>query len=273
MFMDNIWAIVLAILLILSAALPFCFKNVRTIAFRELKLYFISPVAYVVAVLVLGWVGFYFVFGVVRAILASVYYASPAPGVDDIVLGPMVFIVLFAVPAVTMRLLADEQRTGTLELLLTAPVRDWELVVGKWLGGVLFMLSILAITLIYPFVLNRLVENGIDQGPLVTGYLGLILLIASLVSIGVAISSLFANQVAAFFVTLFIVLMFAIIQPLNTNSAGTVVDIFNYLNFLDHYYQNFFVGIIELRDVVYYLSLTALGLFFGSVSIETRRWR
>jgi len=176
-------------------------RNIWTIAKREYKLYFKAPIAYIIAFIILLILGILF-YGNLQAGMMQGY----APGVE-VIMGPLVTLFLFGVPAITMRLLAEEQRMGTIELLLTAPVRDYELVVGKWLGGWLFLLTIIAVTLIFPFVLNTMVEPGIDQGPLMTGYLGLLLLSAALVAIGVAISALFSNQIAAFFTTLGVLLV------------------------------------------------------------------
>jgi ABC-2 type transport system permease protein len=145
-------------------------------------------------------------------------------------------------------------------------------VVGKWLGAFLYMLTLLAITWIFPIVLNMMVTPGIDQGLLISGYLGVIMLVASLLAIGVAISALFSNQVVAFFVGLGVALVLILVQPSSSGSVGTWSDIVNYLNFLDHF-NNFYQGVIDLKDVIYYLSVTALGLFAGSVFVESRRWR
>jgi ABC-2 type transport system permease protein len=179
---------------------------------------------------------------------------------------------LFVMPAITMRSIAEEMRMGTMELLLTAPVKDWELVVGKWLGAFLFMLSLLAVTWIFPIVLNFLVKPGIDQGILLSGYLGLVLMVASLVGVGVFISSLFNNQLVVFMVSLALVLVFWLVRPSSSTTGGLGSQILSYLNFIDHY-LNFFQGTIDLSDIVYYLSLTSLALFLGTVSIEIRRWR
>ena len=241
--------------------------NIWTIAKREFKHYFISPI-------------FYFVALMLFVILGIIFYANIAgsmiqqfpPSIQG-VLGPLMTILLFATPAITMRLIAEEQRLGTIELLLTAPVRDWELVVGKWLGGFLFMLTILAVTWLYPIVMNQMVSPGIDQGPLVTGYLGVVLFSAALVAIGVAVSSLFANQLAVFASTLLIYLILWLISvPLQATGASGG-ELVRYLSIGEHFYNTFYQGIIDLSDVIYFLSLTALALFLGSISVETRRWR
>jgi ABC-2 type transport system permease protein len=245
-------------------------RNIWIIARREYKLFFISPVAYVVAfffLLLLGW----FFYSALREAIIQASYQPYAPTVQ-IVISPLVTLLLFVMPAITMRSIAEEIRMGTVELLLTAPVKDWELVVGKWLGAFLFMLSLLAVTWIFPFVLNFLVKPGIDQGILISGYLGLVLMVASLLAIGVFISTLFNNQLIVFLVSLAIVLVVWLIRPASTTTGGLGNQILTYLNFIDHYI-NFYQGIINLSDIVYYLSMTSLALFLGSVSVEIRRWR
>jgi ABC-2 type transport system permease protein len=112
------------------------------------------------------------------------------------------FLMVMSIPVLTMRLLADENRMGTLELLLTSPVRDSELIIGKWLGSFLFMLTLIAVTLVFPLIMHNLISPGLDQFALLTTYLGLILLAASLIALGVGISALFSNQVAALIGTL-----------------------------------------------------------------------
>jgi len=249
-------------------------RNVWTIARREYKLFFVSPVAYVVAfvfLILLGYISFYS--GLVEAIAYSMYYQSPPPG-PEIVTGQwMVILLVFSMPAITMRSIAEELRMNTMELMLTAPVKDWELIVGKWLGAFLYMLTLLAVTLVFPLVVNFMVKPGIDQGVLLTGYIGLALMVASLVAIGIFISSLFNNQVVVFFVTFVaMLLLWFVVRPLGSDTGGTGNQILTYLNLINHYI-NFYQGTINLSDIVYYLSLTSLALFLGTVSIEVRRWR
>ena len=244
-------------------------RNVWIIARREYKLFFISPVAYIVAFFFMILLGYFFYSALRDAIIQATYQAY-APTVQ-IVISPLVTLLLFVMPAITMRSISEELRMGTMELLLTAPVKDWELVVGKWLGAFLFMLSLLAVTWIFPIVLNFLVDPGIDQGILIASYLGLVLMVSSLVAIGVFISSLFNNQLVVFLVSLAIVLIFWLVRPASTSAGGLGNQILTYLNFIDHY-LNFFNGTIDLSDVVYYISMTSLALFLGTVSVEVRRW-
>jgi ABC-2 type transport system permease protein len=203
-------------------------RNIWTIAKREYKLYFATPIAYIVAFFLL------------------------------IILGFLFYVNLTA---------------AAIELLLTAPVRDFELVVGKWLGGFLFLVSLVAVTWIFPIVLNWMSDPGIDQGPLMTGYLGIVLICAALIAIGVAVSAFFSNQISAFFVTLGVVLLLWLIGMPARATGAIGGSLLSYLDFSEHFYQTLYQGVIDLADVVYYLSVTALALLIGTIAIEFRRWR
>jgi ABC-2 type transport system permease protein len=241
-------------------------RNIWIIASKEYKHFFISPIAYVIALSIMLVLGILFYLNLQAAAMQQT-----APSIQ-MILAPLTTIFLFTLQGVTMRSLAEEQKTGTLELLLTAPVRDWEVVVGKWLGCMLFVITILALTWFYPIFLNNLVSPGIDQGLMVSGYLGMVLLTGAFTAIGVMVSSFFSNQIAAFFMTLLINLtLWLISAPADFMSSGG--EILRYLALGDHYYQSFLLGVVELKDIVYYVSVIALALFVGSVSVETRRWR
>jgi ABC-2 type transport system permease protein len=246
-------------------------RNIWTIARREYKLYFANPVAYIFAFVILAALGVYFFLNLTYA-EQSLGQVSP-PGVQ-IVTDLIVFLMVFTCPAVTMRSISEEVRLGTMELLLTAPVRDWEMVVGKWLGAWLFVLSIVVLTLIFPILLNILVSPGIDQGPLITGYLGILLITASFLALGVAISSLFSNQVATFITTFGILFIgWWLFRIAGQIASPSVAAVLNYLDLSGHFYNSLIDGVIQLNDVVYYLSVTALALFAGTLSVEMRRWR
>ncbi len=245
-------------------------RNTWTIAKREYKNYFSSPLAYIVMLLILGVVGIIFVLNLMA--LTQTFGMGGAPDAS-IVVGPMAFLMVFSAPALTMRLLADEQRMGTLELLLTAPVRDWELVLGKWLGAFLFVLTVIGITLIYPLILHNLTDPGIDQNIMLSSYLGIILISAAFLSVGVSISAMFSNQFAAFFSSmgLLVVMWWLIGAPANYLAQGG--EIFRYLDMNVRFYNSMLQGIINLSDLVYFVSITVLGLFIGTIAIESRRWR
>jgi len=247
-------------------------RNIWIIAKREFDHYFISPIAYVVAFLILGIIGFLFAINIYFFIQNALQSFGQTPEVT-IITGVFGFLLVFTIPAITMRLIADEARMGTLELLLTAPVRDFELVAGKWLGAFLFMLTILAVTLVFPLMLNSLVSPGIDQKLVISSYLGLMLVIASFLALGVGISAVFTNQIAALFVTFitFLFLWFVIGIPSQV-LQGTASTVFQYLDMNSHY-NALTIGSIKLSDLVYFFSLIALGLFVGTTALETRRWR
>ena len=246
-------------------------RNIWTIAKREYKIYFSSPLAYIVMLMILSVVGVIFALNIIN-LTNNPFGFNQAPDVS-IVTGPMAFLLVFSAPALTMRLLADEQRMGTLELMLTAPIRDWELVIGKWFGSFLFVLTIIGVSLIFPLILNGMITPGIDQQLMLSSYLGIILVAAAFLSIGVSISAMFSNQFAAFFLSmgLLVILWFLIGIPGQIFFTGG--EIFSYLNMNDRFYNSLNQGIINLSDIVYFLSVTAFGLLIGSVAIETRRWR
>lgn len=259
-------------------------RNIWTIAKREYDHYFISPIAYVVAFMILLTIGIIFAVNLYYYIQNAFQSFGATPDLSPVT-GAFGFLLVLTVPALTMRLLADEARMGTLELLLTAPIRDFELVAGKWLGGFLFLLSILAVTLIYPIILNGivigsvtilppLVTPGIDRQLMLSAYLGVILVSATFLALGVGISAIFTNQIAAFFVTLsvFVLLWWLIGFPASVLQNDSA-NIFRYLSMQTHFYDAFNQGNINLTDIVYFLSLIALGLFMGTTAVEMRRWR
>lgn len=246
-------------------------RNIWTIAKREYDNYFNSPLAYVVAFAILLPLGIYFAL-ILWVSAEQSFMGGGAPEATPIN-WLFVFLMIFLSPALTMRALSDEARMGTLELMLTAPVRDFELVAGKWLGAMLFVLSLALITLVYPIILNNFVTPSIDWMVILSSYIGLILVISALLAIGVGISAVFTNQFAAFFTTLglFFFLWFMISLPASyLQESG---EILNYLSLSNHFSQTMNIGTINLGDIAYYLSLTVLGLFVGTTAIEIRRWR
>ena len=246
-------------------------RNIWTIAKREYDNYFNSSLAYAVAFAMLFMLGIYF------ALILYVTSQQSMMGGSAPETTPLnwlfVFLMIFLSPALTMRLISDEARMGTLELMLTAPVRDFELVAGKWLGALMFVLSIALLTLIYPIIVNNFVQPSIDWMVVLSSYLGLVLVCSTLLALGTGISAVFTNQFAAFFITLglFFFLWFMVSLPASYLPQGG--DVFNYLSLSNHFSQSMNNGTINLGDIVYYVSLTALGLFVGSTAVETRRWR
>lgn len=248
-------------------------RNIWTIAKREYNHYFISPLAYAVGFVILFILGFIFaviIWSATQQALSS-YGSTPDFGTIAYWFSILLWIL---VPALTMHLLADETRSGTIELLLTAPVRDHELVIGKWLGSLLFMLTIIAITLVYPLILNNLVSPGIDQKLLMSSYLGLILITAAFLALGVGISAIFSNPIVALTVTFAILFSLWLLIGIPANFIpGGGGEVFSYLDLKSHFNSTLNIGVIKLSDLVYYFSLIALGLFTGTTAVEIRRWR
>lgn len=259
-------------------------RNIWTIAKREYDHYFISPIAYVVAFGMLLAIGAYFFF--IFLYLTQNAFQNPG-SVPDIspVTQVFTFFLVFMAPALTMRLISDEARMGTLELLLTAPLKDYELVIGKWLGALLYVLTLIVVTLIYPLILNGIkigsftllsgfVSPGLDMRIVLTSYLGMILIASVYLALGTGISAMFTNQIASLFIAmvLFFFLWFLIGIPANI-LTGNGSTLFQYLSMQTHFYGALADGVINLSDLVYFFSLIALGLFTGTVAVEMRRWR
>lgn len=243
-------------------------RNIWTITRREYSAYFASPIAYALAVIILLVVGVV-AWGNLRYALSTPGYI---PGVD-LVMNLVVFVLVFTVPALTMRLLANETRQGTLEILLTSPVRDFEVVVGKWLGALLFLLTLFAFTLVFPLMLNNLVEPNIDFGPVWSSYLGLTLVSSAFIAIGLAISSLFSSLVAAFITTMGTLLISWFLLALPAQMAtGWVSEAARFLDMREHY-TPMVRGVVDLQSVIYLMSVTVFFLVLSTVSLESRRWR
>lgn len=237
-------------------------RNVWTITLRELKSFFVSPIAYVVSGAFLVLSGALF-----ALILSSSQDASLRSTFTNVT-----FILVLLAPALTMKLVAEEQRMGTIELLLTAPVHDWQVIVGKYLGSlILFAVMLLAPTLYYVLILNLFGKP--DLGPIVSSYLGLLLLGGSFLAIGVLTSSLTQNQVVAYIVGVVVLLLMWIADAVgHIFGSGAVADAFSYLAITRHY-EDFLRGVVDTTNIVYPLSVIAVALFLATQILQTRRWR
>jgi len=185
------------------------------------------------------------------------------------VLGSAPVILLLLAPALTMRLLAEETRSGTMELVLTAPVRDGEVVLGKYLASLIFFLFMLALTLVYAVVLLRF--GNPDRGVLVSSYVGAALFGAAFLAVGVLASALTQNQIVAAVISLAILLALWLINIFAGLTRGVLADILNYLSIITRY-NDFLRGVISSQNVIYYLSVIAVALFLATRALETRRW-
>lgn len=257
-------------------------RNIWTVARKELSSYFRSPIAYIVLALFAGIFGFFFytfLSGFMRQIFEQAQYTETygrlyPVNVNESVIQPLFvnvgLVCLFLVPMVTMRLFAEEKKTGTIELLMTAPVTDLQIILGKFLGALLLYACLLALTFVYISLL--FVYGNPDWKPLVAGYLGLLLLGGCFLSFGLLFSTFTRNQLIAGSLTFALFLMLWIINWVSDFSSTQIGQIVNYLSFPTHI-QNFSKGVIDLKDVVYYLSVMGLGLFLTMRSVESVRWR
>jgi ABC-2 type transport system permease protein len=230
-----------------------------TIARRELGAYFVSPIAYIVMAAFLLISGYLF---------SVILITSQTASLEGLFFNINV-ILLFITPLITMRLLAEEQRSGTIEVLLTAPVRDWEVVLGKFLAALGLFGVMLLLTLVYPLTLFWVGGNP-DTGPIISSYVGLLLLAAAMLSIGTLASAVTENQIVAAVLAFAILLLFWLIGAAANVITGAA-EVFRALSLPDRY-DDFIRGAINLEDVVYYLSITIAALFIATRILETRRY-
>jgi ABC-2 type transport system permease protein len=194
--------------------------------------------------------------------------------VNDQIIRPLLgfagTIALFLIPMITMRLFAEEKRTGTVELLFTSPVKDMEIILGKWLGALLLYLCVLAMSMINIALLFAWGKP--DLKPVLVGYLGLVLQGGALLAVGALISTMTKNQIIAGIATFFLSLLLWLLSWFTAYDNNAVSQIFNYLSIVTHF-ENFSKGLLSLKDVVFYLSMIYLALFMTSRSLESLRWR
>jgi ABC-2 type transport system permease protein len=184
--------------------------------------------------------------------------------------GPMTTLLLFMVPMLTMRLLAEEQRSGTIELLLTSPVHDWEVVLGKYLGCLALLLVLLVLTLYYPLVMSWF--GNPDIGPILSGYLGIFLFASTLAALGLMASSVTQSQVVAVIIGLGLNIFFWICEAVSDFVSAPLDVVFAALA-LRPRLPDFTAGIIDTRNVLFYLTFSAVALFLATRSVESRKWR
>ncbi|MBZ5603531.1 MAG: ABC transporter permease subunit [Acidobacteriia bacterium] len=252
--------------------------NTWTIAKKELNSYFRSPIAYGVMAFFALIAGYFFYVAVVyfvrRGIESSMMGQSFPMDVNEFVIRPVFsnisVIGLFLIPMITMRLFAEEKRTGTIELLLTSPVSDMSIILGKWLGG---MMLYGAMLLLSAFSMALLFAYGQpDWHPIVIGYLGLLLQGGALLALGTFVSNCTKNQIVAGVAGFAVALLLWVIDWVSSFETSITAKVLSYLSVLQHF-DSFSKGVLDTKDIVYYVSVIFVGLFLTARSMESLRWR
>ncbi len=246
---------------------------------KEMRLYFTSPVAWVIITMFLFIAGYFFYSIFAFYTLASMQSAMNPQmarelNVTDSVLRPLFsnvsVILLLLMPLITMRLFAEERRSGTIELLLTYPVRDGAVLVGKYLAALALYAIMLALTLLYPGIVIYFAR--VEWGPLVTGYLGLLLMGATFLAVGIFASSLTENQIVAAITTFGTLLMLWVVGWSAEYVGGPWGRVLSHLSILEHF-DTFARGVLDTKDVIFYVDVTIVALFLTLRSLEARRWK
>ncbi|MCX8045037.1 MAG: ABC transporter permease subunit [Desulfobacterota bacterium] len=241
---------------------------IHTIARRELKAYFTSLIAYTVIATFLAVSGYFFYTNMVMFVM---FVGSDVRlGLWQQTFYDMRFVLVSLMPLLTMRLFAEEKKLGTIELLFTSPLQDVDIILGKYLASVLVLVLMLVLTVLYPILLA--IVFSVDIGPVATGYLGLFLMGSACIACGLFLSSLTENQIVAAMATLGVLLLLWFIDWNEGIAGAATIRVLHQLSFSEHF-LNFIRGVIELDDVVYYVSLTVLFLCCTAWSLESRKWR
>ena len=252
-------------------------RNIATIAGKELRSYFGSPVAWVLMgffAVVFGYFYNVYLTYFVKQAMQSQFGAPQPTNVNSDMIRPLLanasVLILFLLPMITMRTYSEEKRSGTIELLLTSPITDVEITLGKFLGAVGVYLGLLAVTLVYVLILFRLGHP--EWKPILSGYLGLLLLGSCFLSLGLFVSSTTKNQVVAGSATFVVALMFWIINWFADSAGPTLGPILTYLSVTQHF-EDFGKGVIDTKHLIFYASFIAFGLFLTVKSVDSERWR
>lgn len=254
-------------------------NNIIAIAQKELKAYFASPIAYVVIGFSSIMFGFFFYtlldyFDRISMQAGTGFGGPESVNVNEMLISPLFLnvsvILLFTLPLITMRAYSEEKRSGTIELLLTAPLTDLQIVMGKFLGSLVLYAAMLAVTLIHIGFLFAF--GNPEWRPVATGYLGLLLMGGCFLSLGLFVSSLTKNQIVAGMATFAVFLMFWVINWIAASQGPTAQAVLNYLAITEHL-SDFTRGVIDTRHFVYYLSFIAFSLFLTVRAVDSERWR
>lgn len=253
-------------------------RNVMVIFKKELKSYFASPIAYLLLAIFAVIFGFFFYtatrFFVLQGMQMQMMGRGMPMDVNEYVIRPLLtnasVIGLFLIPMITMRLYAEEKRSGTIELLMTSPVRDLEIVLGKWLAALVLYAAILGISAINIGILFAFGRP--DWKPILVGFLGLLLQGGCLLALGTFISTMTRNQIIAGGATFAVCLMLWVLDWVSAYDQSASGKVIAYLSVVTHF-EPFSKGVIDSKDVIFYLSMIFLGLFLTARSVESLRWR
>ena len=236
-------------------------SKIQIIARRELNSYFDSLMAYIMIVVFLGFTGFFtWLYG------SDVFYVGQAS--MGSFFGIAYWTLFFFIPALTMKQIAEERKTGTIELLLTKSVTDWQVIVGKFLST--FYLILIALVLTLPYYITIANLGPVDHGAVWCGYLGLLLMSAAYISIGILCSSVTHNQIVAFLLSLMVGILFQILfGMISTGFTGILGELFHYLDLRSHY-DAVTRGVIDTKDLIYFLTIPLFALTAAETSLASR---
>lgn len=236
-------------------------EKIWIISLRELRQFFDSLIAYILLVVFLGLSGFFtWLFG------SDIFFVGQTTLMPFFAVA--YWTLFFFIPALTMRMIAEENKTGTIELLLTKSVTDWQVILGKYLACM--MLIVIALILTIPYYITLMTIGNVDHGAVICGYIGLILMSMVYTSIGLFASSLTSNQIVAFLISLLIGVFFLIIfSVLSSESSGIIGQVLDYLSMETHF-ESISRGVIDTKDLVYFFSISFLGLLLAEAMISKR---
>ena len=255
-------------------------SNILAIVQKELKSYFASPIAYIVIGMFALLYGYFYVATLayfVRLSMQMNQFGAQGPQAMNInqqlirnLLQNVTILILFIMPMVTMRSYSEEKRSGTIELLLTSPLSDFQIIMGKFLGALALWGIALAVSLIHIGIL--FIYGNPEWKPIVSAYLGLLLMGGCFISVGLFISSLTKNQIVAGMATFSVFLLLWVINWIGSFSGPTIDGLTQYLSIVEHF-DDFGKGVIDTTHLVYYVSFITFGLFLTAKSVESERWR
>jgi ABC-2 type transport system permease protein len=253
-------------------------KNVLIICGKEIKSYFSSPIAYLLMTIFAVIFGYFFFSASAYFVQASMQMQmqgqSQPMNVNDFIIGPLLgnasVVGLFLIPMISMRLFAEEKRQGTIELLMTSPVRDCEIIAGKWLGAMIMYACVIGISGLNVALLFAYGKP--DWRPILIGYLGLLLQGGCLLAIGTFISTTTSNQIIAGGATFAVCLLLWVLDWVSSYEQAAWAKVIAYCSVLTHF-EPFSKGVVDTKDVIFYLSMIFFGLFLTQRSLESLRWR